>query len=804
VQPDANLATGRTLRGRLAPAGRAGDHGLGALVRAHRAAYPRPDARLLRRAYELAERMHRGQTRESGEPFITHPIAVATILAEFGMDPIALTAALLHDTVEDTALTLEDVEEQFGAEVTHLVDGVTKLDKIGFETREDAEAETVRKLLVAASKDLRVLVIKLVDRVHNLRTLSAKSEASQQRIARFTLEVLVPLANRLGIHVIKRELEDIAFATLDPVARTEIARLLEERTAEREAWFDAVCAQAIGDLHLARTKASVTARSRHLYSVYERWCERDGHIDAITDAARLLIVVGGDASDCYAALGVVHARWAAVAGRFKDYIALPRFNLYQSLHTTVLGPDSKPIEVLIRTEEMHRVAEHGIAAHLRAAAATQRRRADRGLAKLAARRAGDHDRDLAGGTPPPPGSGAAVRPAQLDWLRRLLEWQRETADPRDFLRGFKTDLEPDDVLVFTPKGEMIALPSGATVIDFAYAVHTDIGHSCVGARVNQRLVPLEYAVSNGDTIEILTATGGIGPSRDWLQIAITPRARNKIRQGLARQERQAASRARGPQEPREQRFQAQQARSDQRERRDDQGRRALRDQRGQRGLPDAGGERGREDARLRSDAVVEAASTPARERVVAVEPDAIPPDRGVIVKDLEDARVRLARCCTPAPRDPIIGFALRGQGVSIHRVECPNAEQLQRTRRTLVEVGWAPSSTTRFAVTVQVESLDRIGLLHDITGVLADHGVGVLSANITTDTDRIATLRFTLELTEITRLRPVVAAINTVEGVYDAYRVIPESNDGRSRHPLEEVSDRPVQAPAGPAAPMTS
>jgi GTP diphosphokinase / guanosine-3',5'-bis(diphosphate) 3'-diphosphatase len=485
----------RFLGGRSGPA--VHERGIEPLLRAHRAAHPRADLAMLRRAYDVAERLHRDQLRHSGEPFITHPLAVAGILAELGVDTTTLVAALLHDTVEDTAYTLEQARADFGDEVAHLVDGVTKLDKV--RLGEAAEAETIRKLIVAMAQDLRVLVIKLADRVHNMRTLGFQPPHKQQRIARVTLEVLVPLADRLGIQVFKRELADIAFATLQPAAYREIARLVDERDTQRDAHLSEFIASIEPELRASGLKAAVSARPKHYHSVHQTIQERgDGAAD-VYDVARVLVVVTGEAPDCYVALGAVHGRWKPLQARFKDFIAMPKFNLYQSLHTTVLGPGDELVQVLIRTEEMHRIAEHGIVAYLR-----------------------------------DPGG----RPGDLEWLRRLLDWQRDAPDPREFLDALRHDLTDLQVMVFTPKGDAISLPEGSTPVDFAYALGGDRGHRCVGARVNGQLVPLASMLSNGDVVEILTAASAdTGPSSDWLEFVRTPRAQTKIRQWFAERRR---------------------------------------------------------------------------------------------------------------------------------------------------------------------------------------------------------------------------------------------------------------------------
>jgi GTP pyrophosphokinase len=482
------------------------------LVRAHRAAHPKADLAMLERAYEVAELLHRDQRRRSGEPYITHPLAVAAILAELGVDTTTLVAALLHDTVEDTVYTLEQARAEFGEEVAHLVDGVTKLDKLRFG--EAAEGETIRKLILAMARDLRVLVIKLADRVHNMRTLGFQPRHKQERIARATLEVLVPLADRLGIQVFKRELEDLAFATLQPAAYEATTLLVRERAAQREAYLKEVIGQVEPALREAGVKATMSARPKHLFSVHHTLLERGGGATDVYDVARLLIVVSGEAPACYVAMGALHGRWKPVLGRFKDFIAMPKFNLYQSLHTTVIGPHDRLLQVLIRTERMHAAAERGIVARLRQDAGRH------------AKRVGE----------PPVG-----QPDDLDWLRRMVDWQQDAPDPGQFLESLRYDLSDHEIVLFSPKGDAITLPEGATPVDFAYALGTETGHRCVGARVNGQLVPLGSQLSDGDVVEVLiTASEGSGPSRDWLEFVKTPQAQLKVRQWFAEQRRQLA------------------------------------------------------------------------------------------------------------------------------------------------------------------------------------------------------------------------------------------------------------------------
>jgi GTP diphosphokinase / guanosine-3',5'-bis(diphosphate) 3'-diphosphatase len=515
VEPAQQRPLGRRVRALAARSihpfahGPAPDRPLEALIGLHKDAHPKADTRVLQLAYEVAEREHRGQQRTSGEPYITHPLAVAIILAELGMDTTTLVAALLHDTVEDTGYTLEQAREDFGDQVAHLVDGVTKLDKVEFG--QAAEAETIRKMIVATAVDLRVVIIKLADRLHNMRTLRFRPAHKQERTARATLEVLAPLANRLGLQVLKRELEDVAFATLHPAEHDQIAQALEARAASRREHVEVLTRQVHSDLRSARIKATVSGHPRHYYSIYETMLER-GSRD-VHDPDRLLVVVAGGPSDCYIALGAVHGRWHPVPGRFKDFIAAPKLNGYQSLHTTVIGPGDEPVEVHIRTEAMHRTAEYGVVAQAREARN---------------RRAATHD--------DPTGNAD-----DLVWLHRLLDWQRAVSDPGEFLESLRSDLTDHEVLIFTPTGDALTLPMGATPVDMAYALRTELGHRCIGARVNGQLVPLASALADGDVVEVLTSAAEYpGPSKEWLGFVKSPQAHIKIRQWLAERYRDEA------------------------------------------------------------------------------------------------------------------------------------------------------------------------------------------------------------------------------------------------------------------------
>ena len=717
--------------------------GLPTLLKNVRSYNPKGDLRALEEAYRVAEEAHEGQVRKSGEPFIEHPLAVAEILADLRLDTTTLTAALLHDTVEDTEVTLGRIQQGFGEDVARIVDGLTKLDRLEFRTRELAQAENVRKMIVAMAGDIRVLLIKLADRLHNMRTVQALSPGKQRRMATETLEIYAPLANRLGVQEVKWELEDLSFKTLHPGPYKEIARLVEARRDERRALIDELTGSIRQKLKELGVKADVEGRPKHLYSIYEKMVIRGKEFEEIYDLVGIRILAGS-LRDCYAALGAVHSLWKPIPGRFKDYVAMPKSNMYQSLHTTVVGPNGTPLEIQIRTRDMHRTAQYGIAAHWRY------------------KEGGKQSKDT----------------ADLTWLGQMMDWLKDMADPREFMEGLRIDLSGGRVFVFTPKGDVINLPQGATPVDFSYAIHTEVGHRTIGAKVNGKLVPLDYELRTGDSVDVLTSKAqGEGPSQDWLQFVATPRARNKIRQWFARGRREDAL---------------------------DQGKDLLQRQMRKQNLsfkrltteealeqvatdlkqPDldalyvAVGEGhvspqsvvARLSRQLSGSAEEDVTDVPLARPVRITQPDVA---RGVMVKGLGDVWVRLGRCCTPVPGDQIVGFVTRGQGVSVHRADCPNVKTLRREPERMIEVSWAEGKSTSFVVAIQVEALDRTRLLSDIATMLSDQHVNILSANSSTGRDRITRLRFSFELADITHLSSLLASVKRVENVYDAYRVVP-------------------------------
>jgi guanosine-3',5'-bis(diphosphate) 3'-pyrophosphohydrolase len=720
------------------------------LVAVHREIYPKADLTLLQRAYEVAEQRHATQLRHSGDPYITHPLAVANILAELGMDTTTLVAALLHDTVEDTGYSLEALSQDFGDEVGHLVDGVTKLDRVVLGSA--AEGETIRKMITAMARDPRVLVIKVADRLHNMRTMRFLPPEKQARKARETLEVIAPLAHRLGMATVKWELEDLSFAILHPKKYEEIVRLVAGRAPSRDTYLAKVRAEIVATLTGSKITAVVEGRPKHYWSIYQKMIVKGRDFDDIHDLVGIRILCD-ETRDCYAAVGVVHSLWQPMAGRFKDYIAQPRYGVYQSLHTTVVGPEGKPLEVQIRTSDMHRTAEYGIASHWR----YKETKGRTGVPHL----------------------HAAAEIDDMAWMRQLLDWQREAADPGEFLESLRYDLAVQEIFVFTPKGDVITLPTGSTPVDFAYAVHTEVGHRCIGARVNGRLVALERKLENGEVVEVFTSKAATaGPSRDWQQFVVSPRAKTKIRQWFAKERREEAL---------------------------ETGKDAITREVRRGGLPLQRLVNGGSMAALANElhyADVSALYTAVGEGHVSAKhvvqrllaelggidqaeedlaerstPTTAPrrprsDDVGVSVPGAPGVLTKLAKCCTPVPGDEILGFVTRGGGVSVHRTDCTNATSLQQQAERIIEVHWAPSPSSVFLVAIQVEALDRHRLLSDVTRVLADERVNILSASVTTSAgDRVAISRFTFEMGDPKHLGHLLDVVRNVEGVYDVYRV---------------------------------
>ncbi len=708
------------------------------------AAHPSGDVELLENAYRRAGELHEGQRRRSGEPYITHPLIVTGILARYGMDAPTLAAALLHDTVEDTNVSLDEIEEEFGEEVAGLIDGVTKLDRIRFSTREQAQAATIRKMAIAMAKDIRVLLIKLADRLHNVRTLAPLPPEKRRRIAEETLEVYAPLAHRLGVQEVKHEMEERCFAELYPRRMAELEDLVSRRAPEREAHLEKVMLDLTRALAEQGVAAAVTGRPKHLYSIYRKMVASGLAFDEIHDLIGIRVLVD-EVRDCYAALGLVHTMWPPIHGRFKDYIAMPKYNLYQSLHTTVVGPDGKALEVQIRTHEMHRRAEYGIAAHW-------------------AYKEGE-------------GSADAEFVADLRFL------QEESTDPEEFLSHLKLDLYQEEVFALTPKGDVLTLPKGATPVDFAYRIHTDVGHRCVGARVNGRLVPLHTALESGDIVEILTSRSqDAHPSRDWLEFVKSSRAAAKIRRWFTRERREAALADGKEAVNKALRREGQPLHAPGRE--------------GQ--LATVASDFGFPDATALYVAVGDgriSARNVVRKMVRLVGDEADddllqPPPRekrlpqpvrgGIIVEGMDDLLVRIARCCAPVPGDQIVGFITVGRGVSVHRGDCANVGALGERAERMIDVAWAAEQTDSFFVWIQIEALDRPKLFKDVTTELSDMGANITASSMATGSDRVAVFRFELELSDPVVIDRIMAGLARVDGVFDAYRLVPQSTSGTS------------------------
>ena len=729
-----------TVAGAAAPPPRGADAALLPLLASMRDRGRGPDdIALVERAYEVARDAHRHQVRRSGDPYIAHPLGVAMILADLGLDEITLAGALLHDAVEDTAVDLPEIEAAFGSDVASIVDGVTKLDRLDFDSREAQQAASMRKMLVAVARDVRVLLIKLADRLHNMRTIASLPEEKQRRIAKETLDIYAPLAHRLGIEDVKWQLEDLAFAALHPKRYAEIETLVLQQDSERETYVDDLLETVRGQLADLGIGAEITGRPKRYWSIYEKMVLKGKQFSEINDLVGVRVVVDS-VKDCYGALGSIHSIWRPVQGRFKDYIAMPKFNLYQSLHTTVVGPGGRPVEFQIRTAEMHRRAEYGVAAHW-----------------------GYKEQTSAA--------------EDMVWLRRLVDWQRESDDPAVFMEAVRFDLEQGEVFVFTPKGKVVTLPSGATPVDFAYAIHTEVGHRCIGARVSGRLTPLDKPLRSGDTCEIVTTKVlGAGPSRDWLQSAITPRARSKIRQWFSRERRVDAIES-GREEL---------VRAFRRESLPVQklaGSDLLVEVAHALNFPDVEGLHAAiGEGHVSARAVAQRVHRDLRggeeqlPTTVARPPRAHDRRRsrvGVHVEGLDDIMVRLSRCCTPVPGDEIMGFVTRGRGVSVHRTDCANAVSLQDQGDRLIEVEWDDDAPGTYTVGVVIEALDRARLLSDIAGVLAEHRVNIRSCTSQTNPDRIAHFRFEFELADPGHLESILGAIKRVDSVYDANRVLP-------------------------------
>ena len=728
------------------------------------------EEKLLKRAFLYARDKHGDQKRKSGEPFIAHPVEVAIILASLHMDGETLAAALLHDTIEDTDATRDEVVELFGESVADLVEGVTKISRIEVESLTDEQAQTMRKMFVAMNKDIRVIVIKLADRLHNMRTLGSLREDRRIFKSHETLEIYAPIAHRLGINSIKWELEDLAFFYLEPIKYKQVSRMVTESRAEREAYLAQVIGILRNEMDKVGVEAQVMGRPKHLYSIYQKMARKEKGFSEIYDLIAVRLIVK-TVKDCYSALGAVHALWHPMPGRFKDYVAMPKFNMYQSLHTTVIGPAGRPLEVQIRTEEMHRTSEYGVAAHW--------------LYKESGGRNSARDAEFE---------------QQLAWLREAIDWQDETQDSREFLKDLKVDLDADEVFVFTPKGEVKSLRAGSNPVDFAYAIHTEVGNHCVGAKVNGSIVPLSYVLQTGDRVEILTQKSA-SPSRGWLNMVKTPSARNKIRAHFSRMSRSDDLQEGHDKLAREMRKHGMGISNT-------QANRALKSVAEHMGYKEAddmlvnigtGNESAQHVANRLLKLLVDRGTEEANKPSVGVGGASVgkmPPmitsvkrpkrhethsSTGVVVKGLDDVLVRLSKCCNPLPGDDIIGFVTRGRGVSVHRRDCPNAKDLMTEPERIIEVGWEQSPSTRatYKIDIHIEALDRMNLLRDVAAVLAEQGVNVLTATTTTQRDGLVRMNFLLEVSDVAHVEDVLLKLYDVDGVFEARRAQAGESVGR-------------------------
>jgi guanosine-3',5'-bis(diphosphate) 3'-pyrophosphohydrolase len=714
------------------------------------------DRDAVERAFLFACEHHADQLRRSGEDFIIHPVGVAKICAGMRLDTETLCAALLHDTVEDTSASLDEVREEFGDEIATLVDGVTKLTGITFQSRDERQAENYRKMIVAMSADVRVILIKLADRLHNMRTLGSMPKQKQQEKAKETLEIFAPLAHRLGIHAIKWELEDLAFATLHPRKYKEIKALVNQQREEREGYVARAGQYLQKELEAVGIGADISGRAKHFYSIYSKMTKKGREFNEIYDLTAMRVLVDS-VKDCYGAIGVIHSLWKPLPGRFKDFVAMPKFNMYQALHTTVIGPEGRPLEIQIRTREMHDTAEYGIAAHWIYK--------DGGYRALDDRAAGPH--------------GATDK---VEWLKHLLDWQHELKDPQEFVEGLKVDLFEDEVFVFTPKGEVKSLAAGATPLDFAYSVHTDVGHRCVGAKVNGKIVPLHYELQSGDICEVLTSKQERGPSRDWLSLAKTARAQSKIRAWFKRERREDSERS---------------------------GRDILNENLKRAGLPpqkmagsplladvirEMGFKKGDEfyialgQAKISAKVVTNKLMQRLKQGEAALEdegpvdellakrekpkPTAASSSYGIKVEGIDDVPLRLAKCCRPVPGDPIVGYISLGRGITIHHEHCPNARALMKSPERFTKVSWAGTGATSFRVELEVDGWDRHRLLEDLSRTFAECGINILEARCIVDHPMVKN-RFVVEVGDTQALKTCVSRLRNIESVFDAYRVTP-------------------------------
>jgi guanosine-3',5'-bis(diphosphate) 3'-pyrophosphohydrolase len=697
--------------------------------------YADGDAELVRRAYAYASEAHGAQKRVSGEPYITHPAAVAMLIAELGMEAATIAATLLHDVPEDTARTTEDIRLEFGDEIGRLVEGVTKLGRLQGQSRDAHQAENIRKMFLAMAEDLRVVIIKLCDRLHNMRTLAPLPVEKQLRIARQTIEIYAPLAHRLGIWQIKWELEDLAFKYLEPEQYKEVAEHLAARRQVRERFIDQAMKTLAGELEKAGIRAELSGRAKHLWSIAQKMRRKNVGFDEVYDLLAIRVIVA-DVPGCYAALGIVHTLWPPIPGQFDDYIAVPKANLYQSLHTAVMGPGGQPLEIQVRTQEMHALSEYGIAAHWRYK--------EGGKA--------DRDRDYE---------------SKLAWVRQLLEWQHDVADAQEFVESLKVDVFQDEVFVFTPKGEVKALTAGATPIDFAYRIHTDVGHRTIGAKVNGRIVPLDHRLQSGDIVEIVTSKAARGPSRDWIGMVRTPGAREKIRQWFKRSQRDENITHGKELLDRELKRLAQRELGDL----SDEDLRRVTEALNMHDVDTLFASLGYGEVTA-AQVVMRLGIVDDAEQQLPGSAPQLPPTTargGVTVKGVDDLLVRFAVCCNPVPGDPIVGYITRGRGVTVHRADCTNVKASSEKERH-VEVEWERTAARTYPVAIRIEGWDRDGFLRDVAAVISENQVALMALSALANPDKTATVNATLQVTSVEQLSRVLAKLEGVRDVFSVHR----------------------------------
>ncbi|HET9809068.1 MAG TPA: bifunctional (p)ppGpp synthetase/guanosine-3',5'-bis(diphosphate) 3'-pyrophosphohydrolase [Candidatus Limnocylindria bacterium] len=697
--------------------------------------YADGDAELVRRAYAYASEAHGAQKRVSGEPYITHPAAVAMLIAELGMEAATIAATLLHDVPEDTARTTEDIRLEFGDEIGRLVEGVTKLGRLQGQSRDAHQAENIRKMFLAMAEDLRVVIIKLCDRLHNMRTLAPLPPEKQQRIARQTIEIYAPLAHRLGIWQIKWELEDLAFKYLEPEQYKEVAEHLAARRQVRERFIDQAMKTLASELEKAGIRAELSGRAKHLWSIAQKMRRKNVGFDEVYDLLAIRVIVA-DVPGCYAALGIVHTLWPPIPGQFDDYIAVPKANLYQSLHTAVMGPGGQPLEIQVRTQEMHALSEYGIAAHWRYK--------EGGKA--------DRDRDYE---------------SKLAWVRQLLEWQHDVTDAQEFVESLKVDVFQDEVFVFTPKGEVKALTAGATPIDFAYRIHTDVGHRTIGAKVNGRIVPLDHRLQSGDIVEIVTSKAARGPSRDWIGMVRTPGAREKIRQWFKRSQRDENITHGKELLDRELKRLAQRSLGDL----SDEDLRRVTEALNMHDVDTLFASLGYGEVTA-AQVVMRLGIVDDAEQQLPGSAPQLPPTTargGVTVKGVDDLLVRFAVCCNPVPGDPIVGYITRGRGVTVHRADCTNVKASSEKERH-VEVAWERTAARTYPVAIRIEGWDRDGFLRDVAAVISENQVALMALSALANPDKTATVNATLQVTSVEQLSRVLAKLEGVRDVFSVHR----------------------------------